>query len=100
MFKFECPNCHASLDLDLDNLQAYCPYCGTKLMLDIEQLNKILEEKEKTKRLIIEKENEIKKVKFESILNFLKSDSFHYLLLFIAVIIAAILELFEKIFSK
>ena len=47
-----CDNCGAQLDIDLDHLQAYCPFCGKKLMIDFDKLDKVLTEKEKTKRTV------------------------------------------------
>ena len=47
-----CRNCGAQLDIDLDHLQAYCPFCGNKLLMDFEKYDKVLTEKEKTKRTV------------------------------------------------
>ena len=48
--KLTCDNCNAHLEVDIDNLQAYCPYCGQKLLFDLDQIDRILAEKEQTKR--------------------------------------------------
>ena len=45
----KCNNCHADLELDLENLQAFCPYCGHKLVFDFD-VDKLIAEREKTKR--------------------------------------------------
>lgn len=47
-----CNKCGAQLDIELDHLQAYCPYCGTKLLMDFDKLDRVLTEKEKTRRTI------------------------------------------------
>ena len=53
--KLSCTKCGADLTLDLDNIQAYCPYCGERILIDMPQLQKILSERERTKRFAIEK---------------------------------------------
>ena len=58
LINLTCTSCGASLEFNLDLLQAYCPFCGKKLMIDIDQLNSILIEKEKTKRQKMEYEHE------------------------------------------
>ena len=58
LVEMKCNNCNASLNIDLDNLQAFCPFCGQKLMIDFDQLASLLKEKEKTKQEAI-KQNEI-----------------------------------------
>lgn len=45
----KCKNCHANLEIDLDNLQAECPYCGSKLILEFD-VDRYLESKEETIR--------------------------------------------------
>ncbi|MEY8420022.1 hypothetical protein AALA83_12200 [Oscillospiraceae bacterium 44-5] len=50
LIKLTCNNCNAPLEVDIDNLQAYCPYCGQKLLFDLEQMERVLAEKEQTKR--------------------------------------------------
>ena len=67
LIRMECPNCKASLDINIEKLQAFCPYCGTKLLFDFEQINQILIEKEKTKRFQISQETEIQKIKIKQI---------------------------------
>lgn len=47
-----CNKCGAQLDIDLDHLQAFCPYCGDKLLIDFAKLDRVLTEKEKTKRAL------------------------------------------------
>ncbi len=50
LIKFDCNNCGAQLEMDLDNLQVYCPYCGQKLLIDIDQVDHILVAREETKQ--------------------------------------------------
>lgn len=50
LLKLNCNNCNAQLEVDIENLQAYCPYCGQKLLFDLEQMDRVLAEKEQTKR--------------------------------------------------
>ena len=50
LIKLKCSNCNAPLEVDIDNLVAYCPYCGQKLLFDLEQMERVLAEKEQTKR--------------------------------------------------
>lgn len=50
LLKLNCNNCNAQLEVDIENLQAYCPYCGQKLLFDLEQMERVLVEKEQTKR--------------------------------------------------
>lgn len=45
-----CNKCGATLEIDLDNLQAYCQHCGSKLQIDIDNLDQLLLSKEKTER--------------------------------------------------
>lgn len=47
-----CRNCGATLEVDVDRLQAYCPYCGKKLLFDLDQMETVLSEKERTKRAV------------------------------------------------
>ncbi len=56
-----CKKCGAQLDIDLDHLQAYCPYCGIKLLMDFDKLDKVLTEKEKTRRTIELEEQKTKR---------------------------------------
>ena len=81
----ECPNCHAALDIDIEHMQAYCPYCGTKLLFDLDQLNQIFAEKEKTKRLQIEKETEVSKAKIQAIIDILNTDTGRGLAFFLCI---------------
>ena len=55
-----CNKCGAQLDIDLDHLQAYCPYCGFRLLMDFDKLERVLSEKEKSKRTI---EHEVQETK-------------------------------------
>jgi DNA-directed RNA polymerase subunit RPC12/RpoP len=66
LIQLTCSKCGASLNLDLDNLQAYCPYCGQKLMIDMDQMNQILTEKEKTKRQQMEYDHETQMKEMEN----------------------------------
>ena len=50
LIKLTCKNCNAPLEVDIDNLQAYCPYCNQKLLFDLDQMERVLAEKEQTKR--------------------------------------------------
>lgn len=45
----KCKNCHADLEVDLDNLMATCPYCKSKLVLEFD-VDRYLENKEETIR--------------------------------------------------
>ena len=56
-----CNKCGAQLDIDLDHLQAYCPYCGFKLLMDFAKLDRVLTEKEKTRRAVEHEEQETKR---------------------------------------
>ena len=49
LVKVECPNCHASVDFDLDNLKTTCPYCDSNLIVDFDA-DRYLENKEETIR--------------------------------------------------
>ena len=49
LIEAKCKNCHANLEVDLDNLQAECPYCGSKLILEFD-VDRYLENKEETIR--------------------------------------------------
>lgn len=61
IIKATCQNCHANLEIDLDNFQANCPYCGGSYLIESEQMSQALKEKEITKRLeIVQKTNRIK----------------------------------------
>ena len=50
LIKLKCNNCNAPLEVDIDNLIAYCPYCRQKLLFDLDQMERVLAEKEQTKR--------------------------------------------------
>lgn len=56
--EMSCQNCGASLQIDLDRIQAYCPYCGNRLTIDIANLDTIIAEREKTKRKQLKYEQE------------------------------------------
>ncbi len=60
VLNISCPNCKASLEMDIDKLMVYCPYCRTKLPIDVD-VDKYMSEKEQTKRekMHIDKELEI-----------------------------------------
>lgn len=45
----KCPNCKASLEMNLDKLMAYCPYCRTALPMDFD-VDNYISETEETKR--------------------------------------------------
>lgn len=61
LVEFTCGNCGAQLDIDLDHLQAYCPFCGKKLMMDFDKLDRVLTEKEKTKRTVEQETQQTKR---------------------------------------
>ena len=61
LVEFTCGNCSAQLDIDLDHLQAYCPFCGKKLMMDFDKLDRVLTEKEKTKRTVEQETQQTKR---------------------------------------
>lgn len=56
-----CGNCGAQLNIDLDHLQAYCPFCGKKLLMDFDKLDRVLTEKEKTKRTVEQETQQTKR---------------------------------------
>lgn len=62
LVKATCDNCHAQLDIDLDNLKMFCPYCGQKLLMDIDGMDKVLGAKEETKRTVITEGEQTKRV--------------------------------------
>ena len=33
----DCKKCEATLEINLDKLQAFCPYCGSRLMIDVDK---------------------------------------------------------------
>ena len=45
----QCPNCKASLEMNLEKLMVYCPYCRTKLPMDFE-VDNYISETEQNKR--------------------------------------------------
>ena len=47
--KLQCPGCHASLEMDMNNLKIQCPYCRTRLTLDFD-VDNYISETEETKR--------------------------------------------------
>ncbi len=51
VIKIECPNCHGSLDTDINNIITLCPYCRQSLVFDTDNISEVFVEKEKTKRL-------------------------------------------------
>lgn len=53
-----CQNCGGTIELDFDHLISYCPYCGSKLMIDIANIDEVLKEREKTKRIRIKNESD------------------------------------------
>ena len=59
----KCSNCGATVDMDFDNMFTYCPYCQSKLMIDIENMEKIIAEREATKRA--QEETKQKKIEFD-----------------------------------
>ena len=59
----KCSNCGATVDMDFDNMFTYCPYCQAKLMIDIENMEKIIAEREATKRA--QEETKQKEIEFE-----------------------------------
>jgi len=50
LIKLKCEQCGAPLELDIDNLIAFCPHCGSKSLIDSVDLQKVMIEKEQTKR--------------------------------------------------
>ena len=52
ILNISCPNCHASLETDIDNLMVYCPYCRTKLPIDVDVDNYISEKQETIRKQI------------------------------------------------
>ena len=49
------------MELDIDNLISFCPYCGGKLLVDPVAFRDVLVEKERTKRVEMEYEQEDKR---------------------------------------
>lgn len=66
-----CPQCGASLEMNMEKLMAYCPYCRAKFLLDVDADNYISEteatkrEEEATKREEINLEKERQKQEYE-----------------------------------
>ena len=65
LIEAKCPNCHANVEIDLDNLKASCPYCGSQLFLEFD-VDRYLENKEETirennrlKEATVQKEKEL-----------------------------------------
>lgn len=76
LIQAKCQNCHADLEIDLDNFQAKCPYCGGSYIIDSNQIgyavaekhkaiSHMFGEKEKTKRYAMLQQTEIEKSKNE-----------------------------------
>ena len=51
LISLECPNCGSHIEFNENNMQYYCGRCGSTLSLDIKSVEKLLIEKEKTKRI-------------------------------------------------
>ena len=66
ILKTQCPNCGASLEMDYDKLMVYCPYCRTKLPINVnDNIENIMAEREKSKRLQMSIDGEILREKEE-----------------------------------
>ena len=59
IIKAECQNCHATLNIDLENMIAKCPYCGGEYIIYSNQLSNVVKQKEKTKRFALQKNADI-----------------------------------------
>lgn len=70
-----CNKCGAQLDIDLDHLVAFCPYCGVRSLMDFEKIDRVLTEKEKTKRAIEHDVQETKRTQMAYEYEFKKDDS-------------------------
>ena len=57
-----CPACGAGLELDIDNLISFCPYCGGKLLVDPVAFRDVLVERERTRRIEMEYDQEDKRM--------------------------------------
>ena len=63
---YQCSNCGANLKIDTFNLTAQCDYCGQKLTFDTEEIAEIFEEREKTKRMKLKHDAEVKKMQSDT----------------------------------
>lgn len=61
----ECPGCKANLEIDFENMIGFCPYCGKKLIYNPEGMSYLLTEKEKTKRVNINNDYKLERLKIE-----------------------------------
>ena len=61
-----CPNCGASINLDVDHLAHYCGSCGSKIMLDISSIQELLVAREKTKQETIKATELTKQVQVDA----------------------------------
>ena len=60
MVSMTCPNCKAQLEMAEDHLMACCPYCEQKLIFDFQGVDKVLVEKERTRRHKVKREYDIR----------------------------------------
>ena len=72
LITLECPNCHASLEVDGDMSVAYCQYCGTKLLLADESIkinatiNHNIRDETKIQELKTKQEVKLAKLKYKA----------------------------------
>ena len=66
MVSIRCPNCGATIDLDIDHLAQFCGMCGSKIMLDVETIQQLLIAKEQTKQEAIKATETTKRVEVDA----------------------------------
>jgi len=88
----KCPNCGASLDIDLDNPAKYCNMCGSKIMLDVEAIQDLMIEKERTKQEEIKSNKEVQIAQIEE-----QHIHTKYITKLFEILFKGIIEIFEGI---
>ena len=89
--KIECPNCGASLEMNIDKLMMYCPYCRTELPLDVD-VEQVVSEREETKRHEMDMKAKKEEQRHDRLI-FLGLGIFIFVTLFGVIIVASILGL-------
>ena len=77
----DCKKCEATLEINLDKLQAFCPYCGSRLMIDVDKFDSLFKEMEITKREQIRETEKTKRAKYEYLSKVEDAKNYNHLIL-------------------
>ena len=97
----DCKKCEATLEINLDKLQAFCPYCGSRLMIDVDKFDSLFKEMEITKREQIRETEKTKRAKYEYLSKVEDAKNYNHLILifliaaFMAMISVSVIAIYK-----